>query len=286
MSQDAPIRLDVGSVLRQRLPERYGRWIPRALVRWLERFIRQDSLNDILEHTAGLTGAPFCRSVLEYLDIDYTVDTSVAGLPDQQRVMFVSNHPLGALDGIIIIDMLARKYGAENLYFVVNDLLTAVTPLNDIFVPINKHGAQSRQAASRLDMAMASDGPVIVFPAGLVSRRKADGSVSDLEWNKMFINKAVAYHRDVVPLYFEGTNSDFFYTFARRREQLGIKFNFEMLRLPAEIFDSKGRHYTIRPGHIIPWQELKTGPEARAEAARIKRILYSLSGKHQSDKSL
>lgn len=272
-----PLRIDVEAVVAQRVPAKYRRWIPRAVIGGLERFIRQDQLNDILRHTNGLTGAAFCRSVLEYLDVEYDVDGGVAALPDDKRVMFVSNHPLGALDGIIIIDMLARRYGSDELYFVVNDLLNAVSPLADIFVPVNKHGSQSRESAVCLDRAMSGNGPVIVFPAGLVSRQDRSGHIADPEWNKMFVNKAVQYRRDIIPLYFEGRNSDFFYRMARLRKSLGIGFNYEMMRLPAEIFNSRGCRYTVRTGCRIPHDTLDHGAKASAQAKRIRETLYNLS---------
>ena len=125
----------------------------------------------------------------------------MCNLPEtsHRRVLLVCNHPLGGLDGMALIAWFSDYFGTQ-LQVVVNDLLMAVEPLSPCFVPVNKHGAQSRGTARSIDSAMASDAPVLMFPAGLVSRRGDDGVVADLSWNKMFLRKAVEYRRDVVPL--------------------------------------------------------------------------------------
>lgn len=201
------IRIDLDTVLRQRLPRHY-RFIPRPLVRWMERVICQDQLNEMLRVNHGLRGADFCRGVLRHLGITYQV-SGMANLPESGRAIFVCNHPLGGLDGMILIDMLSQRYG-PGVRFVVNDLLMAVEPLSEVFLPVNKHGRQSRTSTAQIDSTFASDAPIIIFPAGLVSRKQKDGSIADLRWRKMFINKAVSTGRDIIPIYFNGQNSSFF----------------------------------------------------------------------------
>ncbi len=161
--------------------------------------------------------------------------------------------------------------------FVVNDLLMAVEPLSDTFLPINKHGAQCREAAGALDAAMASDMPVAVFPAGLVSRLGKGGEIRDLAWHKMFVNKAVQHRRDIVPVNISGENSRGFYRMAMWRKRLGIGFNIEMLRLPAEVFRSRGKTLTITIGKPIPYSSLGAGRQAAATAEAIKESVYALS---------
>jgi hypothetical protein len=102
---------------------------------------------------------------------------------------------------------------AYNYYNNFFKLLTpALLNLKSIFVPINKHGGQAKHAARLIEDAYASENQIITFPAGMCSR-KINGKIQDLEWKKSFIQKAVEYKRDVVPVYFEGRNSNFFYRF-------------------------------------------------------------------------
>lgn len=274
MKESDVIKIDVDGVIRARLP-RHCKFIPGFMVRWLERFICQDQLNQLLLDNAGKRDADFCAGVLRDLGVTYSIEHADR-LPSSsdRRVTFVSNHPLGALDGIIMIDWVTRIYG-PGVKFVVNDLLMAVEPLRGTFVPINKHGRQNRAEACGVDRAFSSDNPVIVFPAGMCSRKAQDGEIRDLEWQKMFVNKCIDNHRDVIPVFFNGENSKFFYNFAKFRAKLGLRFNIEMIRLPREVFLSRGRHFSISVGFPVPWTELQGGPGAGNQAQDIKRMVYN-----------
>lgn len=270
-----PLEINVGEVLRQRIP-RYWRFIPRRLVHWLERTVCQDELNRLLRDNFPRRDADFCRGVLD--DLGVTVNFhNLDNLPpkEQTRVLFVSNHPLGGLDGMALIDFVRTYYGVAPR-FVVNDLLNVVEPLSDTFIPVNKHGAQSREAIRRLDDAFASDAPLLMFPAGLVSRRGKKGVVADLEWQKMFVAKARQYGRDIIPLHFYGENSSFFYKFAKFRRRIGLKFNIEMIYLPREVFRSKGKTFDVVVGKPIPHASLDDMPSAR-KAQQIRQMVYELA---------
>lgn len=268
--------IDVAGVVRERLP-RHSRFIPRIVLRGLEKLIHQDDLNGLLRSNAGREGSDFCRGVLEDLDVTYRI----AGgenlpAPDDSRVVYVSNHPLGALDGIALIDMVARRHGREPR-FVVNDLLMAVKPLCNVFVPINKFGCQSRGSSDALNMAFAGDAPVIVFPAGLVSRRSGRGGIADLQWKKMAVQKAVETRRDIIPLFFGGRNSAFFYNFAKLRTLSGLRLNIEMALLPGEIFKCRHRCFDIAVGRRIGCDELEGGRAASAEIDSLREAVYALA---------
>ena len=273
MSADRPIRIDVGGVLASRLGGK-ARFVPRFLIRWLEKLICQDKLNQLLESNYPLRGAEFCDGVL--CDLDVTIDIRNENLlPKNPRCIIVSNHPLGGLVGMSMISWLSRHYNRP-VRFVVNDLLMAVEPLTDCFVPVNKHGRQSRSSLGSLEEALAGDGPVVIYPAGLCSRLGDDGVVADLAWNKMFVTKAIESRRDIVPVHFDGHNSPSFYRWARIRQRLGIKFNFEMLLLPREVFRSRGKTFTITCGTPVPWQSLEGGAKAASTAAQLRRQVYAL----------
>lgn len=271
-----PININIKAIIRERLGGA-SRIVPSFFVRKLEKLICQERLNDLLAHNFPMEGADFCRGVLD--DLSVTVEAVNADrLPpvENRRVIIACNHPLGGLDGMALIDFFTRRYGV-NLKFIVNDLLMAVKPLAPVFLPINKHGRQSREAFTAIDQVMKGNDPVLIFPAGLCSRQLlAGGEIADLEWKKMFIQRAITFRRDIVPLYFDGENSSRFYSFARRRESLGLKFNFEMALLPSEVFKAEGKTFRINCGHVIPWQSLTGGAESQAEAAVVRRMVYKL----------
>lgn len=174
-----------------------------------------------------------------------------------------------------LIDFFSRHFGTP-VHFVVNDILMAIKPLNDVFVPVNKHGKQSRQTLATLDRIFNGPDPVIIFPAGLVSRKDKNGDIHDLEWQKMFVNRAITSQRDIIPVYFSGKNSDFFYNFAQRRKKLGLKFNIEMIYLPREVFRAAGTTFTLVCGKTVPWQQLRGGKQAAQTAQQLKDLVYSL----------
>ena len=275
MKDVEPIKIDVDGIIRKRLPRHY-RYIPRFLIRWVENIICQKRMNEMLVVLRGLYDADFCRGLLDQLRIQYEIKNA-ENLPpvEKKRFLLVSNHPLGALDGVVMIDYLTRLYGGK-VKFVVNDLLLAISPLKGVFVPINKHGRQSRKASCDVDEAFASDDPVIVFPAGMCSRRQSDGSICDLEWKKMFVNKAVEHQRDIIPVYFNAQNSSFFYKFAKFRTRIGLKFNVEMILLPREMLNKEDARFEMVVGKPIEYQALKNGKYAKEQAAEIKELVYKL----------
>ncbi|GHT51189.1 glycerol acyltransferase [Bacteroidia bacterium] len=266
-------QIDLQAILRAKAPQ-LARKIPRFVVGWLSRLLCQEQLNECLRRGHGLTGVQFMQQKVAE---DFSLTLELRGtenLPEAtHRCIFASNHPLGGLDGICLSAVLGERYD-EKIRYLVNDILYFLKPLQDIFIPINKHGAQGLGAVSLLNEAFASENQIITFPAGLCSR-KNHGQIHDLEWKKMFITKAVEYRRDIIPVYFDAHNSNFFYTFARLRQKLGLKINLEMLLLPGEMFKSRGSTFTIHFGKAIPWQTLDASKTAQQWAKEVEKQVYS-----------
>ena len=270
------LQLDIRGILKKRIPKAKRRWIPPFLITYVEKLIRQKELNEILRATLPSEGSEFASRVMSHLGICVEVE-GLENLKPGQRYMFASNHPLGGLDGIALISVLGRKYGDANIRFLVNDLLLNVTPLKDLFLPINKFGKQGRENTLKINEAMAGDGQIFQFPAGLCSRLQESGEIADMEWQKSFVVKAIEYQRDIVPVFFEGKNSDKFYKRARLRKKLGIKVNLEQVMLPSEICKAHGSTYRIIFGKPISWEELKkSGKGAKELASEIRSAVYHL----------
>lgn len=267
-----PMKIDVDKVLRDRLPKHY-KYIPRFVVRWLERTICQDQLNAILLKMADKNSVDAATAALDEMNI--TVDaTGLERLPDG-RFMFVSNHPLGGLDGLALISLLGNRYD-KRIKFLVNDLLMAVEPLRGVFLPVNKYGKQARAAAVQIEEALQSDSQFITFPAGLCSRMQPDGSIADLPWQKAAVAHAINHHRDIVPIYFDAHNSRFFYRFAKWRKKLGIKFNIELIFLPREMIKKSGSTLRVMIGEPIPWNTLDA-THPKQEAAHLRELVINMA---------
>ena len=270
------LQLNIREILNKRIPKKKRRWIPFFLIGGVEKLIRQKELNEILRATLPSEGSEFARRVLDYLDISLSVE-GLENLKEGGRYMFASNHPLGGLDGMALITVLGAKYGDDNIRFLVNDMLMNVDPLRNIFLPVNKFGKQGKAYAKIINEKMESDCQIFQFPAGLCSRLHDNGEISDLEWQKSFISKAIEYKRDIVPVFFEGRNSKKFYKTARWRKKLGIKFNLEQILLPSELCKARGSKYRIVFGKPVSWQSLAdSGKTHKQLASDLRALSYSL----------
>lgn len=277
MSERKLLQLDIAEILKKRIPASKQRFIPGFLYHALARLIHQDELNEMLRVSYPSMGSEFSKKILKYLDIEIEIE-GAENLPKEgKRVVFASNHPLGGLDGIALIAVLGDRYGDENIRFMVNDLLMNVEPLSNVFLPINKYGSQARAAADAINKEYASDRNMIVFPAGLVSRLQPGGEVSDLQWQKAFLQKALEYDRDIIPVRFVALNRKRFYRLAKWRKKLGIKVNIEQATLPAELCAARGKKFRIIFGSPLNIQNLKSSTKPLLKTASdIRNIVYSL----------
>ena len=150
--------------------------------------------------------------------------------------------------------------------------------MGKVFVPINKHGGQAKEAAIIIESAYKSDSTILTFPAGLVSR-KQKGIIKDLEWKKSFIVKAKKHQRDIVPIHISGRNSNFFYNLANFRKFIGIKANLEMLYLVNELFKQRGKRFKITIGEPIPYESIDRSLNNNQWAEKIKNQCYDLADK-------
>ena len=272
MIQEGITQIDIKQVLRQKAPSA-ARKIPGFMVDYLIRTVHQDELNEILRRYHDKDGVAFMQELIGYFDLNLEL-VNEENIPAEGRYIFASNHPLGGLDGICLSAIIGGRFDGK-IRYLVNDLLLYLSNLRSIFVPINKHGAQGKKNAELIEKAYASDNQIITFPAGLCSR-KQNGKIQDTEWKKSFIQKAVEHKRDIVPVFFEGRNSNFFYRLANMRKALGIKMNYEMIYLPDEMFKSKHKTYSIHFGKPIPWQTFDSSRKPAEWAEWVKEIVYNL----------
>lgn len=250
-----------------------ARWIPGFVYSWLNRIICIDDINDFIRKHGDRKGIDFADAIVEYLNLTLQTE-GITNLPSPQgRYIFVSNHPLGGPDGIALISFLGKYY--PDLKFPVNDILLNLKNLNNIFLPVNKHGGMSREAVKAIASAYTSDNQIIMFPAGLCSR-KIKGKIEDLEWQKNFIVEAIKHRRDIVPIYISGQNSNFFYNLSNFRKKIGLKANIEMLWLPKEAFKKKNETLTLKIGKPISWQSFDKSRKPKEWAKEVRDILYRL----------
>ena len=180
---------------------------PGFVIRYLKKVIHQDELNQAMHRLREIHGLEFVDKILEEFGVEVRIEglEHISGI---ERYIVASNHPLGGLDGMALM----KAVGAvrSDIVFPVNDFLLNLPNLKDLFVPINKIGKNNAETSELLNTTFASNKMLLYFPAGLVSR-KQNGIIYDLEWKKTFVNKAIQYQRDVIPVHINGNNSNFFY---------------------------------------------------------------------------
>lgn len=249
--------------------------LPGFVIRYIERIVHEEEINDIMSRIGQFEGLEFIDKALnEELDIEVKL-TGEENIPLTGGVFFASNHPLGGLDGLAFMHALG-KYRTD-IKFMVNDILMNIKNLEPLFIPINKHGGQAREAIKLINEAYASDQALLVFPAGLVSRKQNKGVIKDLEWKKTFINKAKRFKKDIIPVYIDGQNSKFFYNLARFRKRVGVNVNLEMFYLADEMFAQRGKKVTIHMGKPIPYTHFDKSKNDAEWAEEVKNIVYSMS---------
>ena len=273
MTKGSIFLVDLDKILDGKLGEK-AKYIPRFVRSYLKRIVHQDEINECLTMNAGKNGVPFLKGCMEYLDNEVIVE-GMENLPSTEgKYTFVSNHPLGAMDGISIGYFLGVHFGGK-IKYLVNDLLMNLHGMASLCVPINKVGAQSRNLPHLVQDAFDSDNQMIMFPAGVCSR-KVNGVIQDLPWRKTFIAESVRTHRDIVPMHFYGQNSESFYRKADLCKHLKLKFNLAMIFLPDEMIKNKHKTFRLVIGKPIPWQTFDKSKSLTEWAQYVKEVAYAL----------
>lgn len=264
--------IDLESIIKYKT----NRKIPKFIARLVKKIICLDRINEIIvKYGKDNQGIAFAEKVLE----DLNITTSIKGLeniPRNEKLIFVSNHPLGALEALAIGKYLDTLFKGQ-INFITNEILTYIPPLKEIFTPVEVgSNKQDREKLNNIEQLFVSDKQIIIFPSGVVSRR-IDGKVQDFEWKKMFVAKARQYQRNIVPIYCSGQSSEFFLKFSNFRKKLGIKTSIELILFPREMFKYEGKSIDITIGQPISYQSLTTDISDKKHAENIRRLVYELA---------
>ncbi len=275
MSQANEKTIDIDKILRGKMGAK-AKYVPGFLVSLLKRIAHQDQVNAFLWESRDKQGTEWLEECVRYLDMTLEVrGRENLPSPDDGRLYtFVSNHPLGGEDGVALGAIIGRHYDSRFRY-LVNDLLMNLPGLAPLCIPINTTGKKSRNFPAMVEAGFQSDNHMLMFPAGLCSRRKK-GVIRDLPWRKTFISKSVEYQRDVVPIHFSGCNSNFFYRLANFSDRF-LPFNLAMLFLVDEMYKNVHKKFTVTIGKPIPWQTFDKTKTPMEWAEIVKKQVYDLA---------
>lgn len=275
MKQVTEKTIDLDLILSSKMGSK-AKFVPRPFVSWLKRVIHQDEVNRFLWESRHLSGTEWLEECVRYLDMTLQIvgEENLPAKDDGKLYTFVSNHPLGGADGVALGSIIGRHYDG-NFRYLVNDLLMNLPGLAPVCIPINKTGSQSRSFPQMVEDGFKSGNHILMFPAGICSRR-IDGKVQDIAWKKTFITKSVEYQRDVVPIHFSGSNSDFFYKLASFSDKYVKKINIAMLFLVDEMYKNVHKSFQVTIGKPIPWQTFDKSKSASTWAQEVRSRVYEL----------
>ncbi|MBU1719987.1 MAG: 1-acyl-sn-glycerol-3-phosphate acyltransferase [Bacteroidetes bacterium] len=269
--------IDVDKVIREKNPKLRKR-LPGFVFRYLKRILHEDDINEFINSNSHKYGIDFAEAIIDFFQVNLVVE-GLENLPPEGRYVVISNHPLGGLDGIGLINTVGHV--RKDILFPVNDLLLHLDNLRDLFIPVNKHGS-NKENIELFDQAFASEKAILYFPAGMCSR-KQKGCILDLEWKKTIVTKARQHKRDIIPVHFTGRNRNFFYNLANWRKRFGIKGNIEMLYLTDEMFRQRGKDHLIRFGKPIPWATFNKDHKDAEWASKLKDYVYRLGNRETKE---
>ena len=275
MKESVEKTIDIKRILKDKMGSK-ARFVPCFLVAWLKKIIHEDEVNRFLWENRNLKGTEWLTACVQYLDMTLDI-VGAENLPDKndgKLYTFVSNHPLGGQDGVSLGSIIGRHYDGKFRY-LVNDLLLNLPGLKPVSIGINKTGKQSRDFPRMVEAGFNSDNHLLMFPAGLNSRR-INGEIHDLPWKKTFITKSVETHRDVVPIHFSGQNSKRFYRIAKFSDRY-LPFNLAMLFLVVEMYVYVVKTFRITIVKPIPWQTFNKTKTPMEWANFVEERVYALS---------
>ena len=265
--------LDFQHILKHYQPAFTSKWpISARLLGSLLGFVFGQKIFEQFERTHPESeGLTFPTAVLRFFNFRFEINQAgLSYIPKQGQVIIVANHPLGSLDGVGLLDaVLSIRPDAK---IVVNELLMHIERLQPFALPVDNMSNQTSQQQLRaIQSHLASDGALIIFPAGEVSRLSLWG-IRDGQWNSSFVRLALRYRAPIVPVLVRGRNSRFFYGLSLLIKPLSTAW------LIREMFKHRNARISAHVGSPISYPTLAEKQEpAQVIADEIKTQVYSLS---------
>lgn len=239
-------KIDLEDLFSKNYPDfsRFPALVRRTLLFFLSRLMHIREINDIIESNSSLMGVDFIEELFEKLDISYTISAKdKLKIPSEGRLLVVSNHPLGGIDGLILIKAISEV--RSDVKIIVNDILMHIENLKEYFIPIDVFiGRPQRENIQMVYDSIKRNEAIIIFPAAEVSRLKFF-KISDSKWKKSVIQLSGKFKSPILPVFIKANNSILFYLFSIISKRLSL------FLLPREVFNKRGKNINLKIGHHI-----------------------------------
>lgn len=236
---------------------------------------RLSTINREYEKRKHLKGEDFITSILEGFEIDFEIpEKDLKRIPKSGPFITISNHPLGGIDGMILMKVLLEK--REDYKVIANFLLERLEPLKPYIMPVNPFedhkDAKSSLTGLKEAIGHLKNGHALgIFPAGEVSTYRDERRIVDKPWEAAAMKLIQKANVPVIPIYFHARNSMFFYQLA------GLSDVLRTAKLPSEMLTQKKRKIKVRIGNAITPQEQANHPNLETFTAFLRRKTYMLA---------
>ncbi|SDG38395.1 GNAT family N-acyltransferase [Psychroflexus sediminis] len=240
---------------------------------------RISELNEIYDQYAHLEGVEFINAVLLHLDVHFEIpEKDLKRIPKMGPFVTISNHPLGAVDGLILLKLLLEQ--RPDYKVVANFLLHRLEPLKPYVMPVNPFESRKEAKSSVAGIKQAlshiqSGSPFGVFPAGEVSTHLEERKVVDKLWSSEAIRLIKKVEVPVIPVYFHAKNSASFYRLAKLNE------NLRTARLPGEMLKKNHRPIRVRIGNSISVKDQNSFEDLTAYSNFLRQKTYFLANSYE-----
>jgi putative hemolysin len=247
-----------------------------TFVGWvLLRILRISAINKIYDNNKNKTDLDFLNGVLDDCNINFEIpDEDLKRIPKEGPFITISNHPLGGIDGVLLLKLLVEK--RTDYKIIANFLLHRVAPLKPYVMPVNpfedrKDVKSSLTGIKNALLHLREGKPLGIFPAGEVSTYK-DGKLNvDKPWEEGAVKLIKKANVPVIPIYFHAKNSRFFYFLAKISDTL------RTAKLPSEVVSQRGKIIKVRIGKPISVKDQKEYKDIPAFYEFIRKKTYMLA---------
>ncbi|EMQ96149.1 Putative hemolysin [Xanthomarina gelatinilytica] len=241
----------------------------------LMKVLKISTLNDIYNRNKHLEKVDFLNGILHEFQIKFEIpEEDLKRLPKDGAYITVSNHPLGGIDGILLLKLMLEQ--REDFKIIANFLLHRIEPLKPYIMPVNpfedRKDVKSSIAGFKNAIKHLQEGhPLGVFPAGEVSTYRDGKLLVDKPWEEAAMKLIQKAEVPVVPIYFHAKNSTLFYKLSK------ISDTFRTAKLPSELLTQKRRTIKVRIGRPISVADQKEHQSLDEFSEFIRKKTYMLS---------
>lgn len=263
--------IHIQNAIDEKWPNLQKKPIYPLLIKLLKSLMHENEINEFMTTHQHLNGFAFLDQVLEHFDFSYQVNhKQLQSIPAEGRVIIVANHPIGSLDGLALLKLVRSV--RPDVKIVANDLLSKITPLQEVFLSVDNMGEKGYKSQLKAMMsALQDEQAVIIFPAGEVSRIRPNG-VRDGKWKAGFLKLAEKSNAPILPILIDAKNSQLFYALSMLYKPLGT------LMLVQEMFNKKAQQIEFHIGKPIPQSAIATWPtQGKTLANQFRKHLYRLA---------